>query len=157
MPQLEFSTFASQIFWLTISYGLIYCFVSRYITSAIFAIKNERREKIDSDLQKAKLFMSEIEDVQNALINLRSDILEKEHDIIIEHKKLFDQNALKEEAKSERKLKKSMQNAQISAKDEEDSIRKKLDELCYVHASFLIKKLTGNNVDEELLKGIVKR
>lgn len=152
MPQLEFATFASQIFWLAISYGLIYLFVSKYITTAIFAIKQEREEKIYSDSEKAKLFISEIEDIQNALINLRSEILEKERAILLENKKTFEQNMQKEEAKADRRLKKSMQNVQISANEEIVSMKAKLEELSYFHASFLLKKLIGKNVAEELLK-----
>jgi F-type H+-transporting ATPase subunit b len=152
MPQLEFATFASQIFWLAVSYGLIYLFVTKYITAAIFAIKHEREEKIYSDSEKAKLFMSEIEDIQNALINLRSEILEKERAILLENKKTFEQNMQKEEAKADRRLKKSMQNVQISANEELDLMKIKLEELSYFHASFLLKKLIGKNVAEELLK-----
>ena len=156
MPQLEFATFPSQIFWLAISYGLIYLFVSKYITPTIFALKKEREDKIKLDSQKASLFISESEDIQKSLMSLRAELLEKESAILLESKKAFESNVQKEESKFDRKIKKSVQNAQISVNEEVKSVKEKLDELSNFHASFLIKKLIGKKVDEEVFKKLRK-
>ena len=152
MPQLEFSTFPSQIFWLSIFYGLIYLFVSRYITPAIFSIKRERGEKASIDSQKADLFIAESEGIKKSLLDLQKEFLEKERAILIEYKKDFEINLKKEEAKSERRIKKSIQNAQTSVNEEIEFTKTKLDELSYIHAGFLVKKLTGEQVTDKVLK-----
>ena len=54
MPQLEPSSFISQIFWLTITFLSLWFVMSYFIVPRIASIIDERRQKIDTDIQKAE-------------------------------------------------------------------------------------------------------
>lgn len=54
MPQLDPSSFVSQIFWLTITFLSLLFVMSFFIVPRIASIIDERRQKIDSDIQKAE-------------------------------------------------------------------------------------------------------
>ena len=53
MPQFDPSTFASQIFWLIISFGGLYWALTRFTLPKIAEILEARQSKIDDDLDRA--------------------------------------------------------------------------------------------------------
>ncbi len=53
MPQLDFSVFPSQLFWLSISFFTMLFIMSKLIIPRIAEMINLRKEKIDNYLQKA--------------------------------------------------------------------------------------------------------
>ena len=66
MPQLDTSTFASQIFWLLIGFGLLYSFISNVAAPKIKSLTDRRFEYTD------RL------DTQAHLLNFEAGKLEKE-------------------------------------------------------------------------------
>ncbi|HAD28711.1 MAG TPA: ATP F0F1 synthase subunit B' [Rhodobacteraceae bacterium] len=53
MPQLDFSTFPNQIFWLVVTLIVIYLLMSRVALPRIASVLTERHGAIQSDLDKA--------------------------------------------------------------------------------------------------------
>ena len=56
MPQLEVHTFIPQLFWLAISFALLYWFLSKIATPYLKGIILLRENKIERDLEKAKKY-----------------------------------------------------------------------------------------------------
>ena len=54
MPQLDFSTFPSQAFWLVISFALMWLIMAKMIVPKITDILNQRQRKIDDYLTAAE-------------------------------------------------------------------------------------------------------
>ncbi|GIL39602.1 F0F1 ATP synthase subunit B' [Roseiterribacter gracilis] len=54
MPQFDFSTIPSQIFWLVIAFALMYVLVGRLSFPKIERVVEARAEKIDRDLAEAE-------------------------------------------------------------------------------------------------------
>lgn len=54
MPQLDPSTFSPQLFWLVVSFILLYLLMWRVALPRISGVLQERQERIDDDLQKAE-------------------------------------------------------------------------------------------------------
>ena len=61
MPQLDFSTFLPQIFWLFISLSFLYIVLSRYALPRVSDVIEERKDIIAQDIDSAKKFSSETE------------------------------------------------------------------------------------------------
>lgn len=76
MPQLDFSVFPSQFFWLLVNFGLMLVIMSRFIIPKTAEMINLRKEKIDGDLEKAaeikKKVEATIEKYNKALKNANS-------------------------------------------------------------------------------------
>ena len=53
MPQLDFSVFPSQLFWLSVTFFAMLFVMSKIIIPRIAEMINLRREKIDDDLEKS--------------------------------------------------------------------------------------------------------
>jgi F-type H+-transporting ATPase subunit b len=99
MPQLDFSTFPNQIFWLVVTLGVIYLILSRVALPRIGAVLAERKGAITNDIAAAeelKLKAVEAEAAyEKALADARTEAqriigeakaeIQKELDIATEH------------------------------------------------------------------------
>lgn len=65
MPQLDFSVFPSQLFWLMISFFLMLFIMGKFIIPKTAEMINLRKEKIDSDLEKASEIKLKVEETLN--------------------------------------------------------------------------------------------
>jgi F-type H+-transporting ATPase subunit b len=54
LPQLDISTWPSQMFWLVVLFGAGYLIMAKVVTPSIGAVLEERRIKLDGDLEKAR-------------------------------------------------------------------------------------------------------
>jgi F-type H+-transporting ATPase subunit b len=63
MPQLDVSTFPSQIFWLIVTFAALYFIMARLAMPKIEAIVEERRRRVEGDLEKAAQMKDEAEAV----------------------------------------------------------------------------------------------
>ena len=64
MPQLEqINTYLGQVFWLVVTFGLLYLILWRSALPRIARVINERQERIDDDLQRAGALKEEAEGV----------------------------------------------------------------------------------------------
>lgn len=59
MPQLDFSTYASQLFWLTITFGALYLFLARSALPRLGRVLEERARRISDDLEAAESMQRE--------------------------------------------------------------------------------------------------
>ncbi len=66
MPQLDFSTYSSQVFWLLATFLLLYLLISRSALPRIHEIVEKRRHRIESDLDRAERLSEEATQAQAA-------------------------------------------------------------------------------------------
>jgi F-type H+-transporting ATPase subunit b len=66
MPQLDFSTFPSQLFWLTITFAVLYLLMAKLILPRIESVIGARQSRMDGDLERASRMQSEAEAVMAA-------------------------------------------------------------------------------------------
>lgn len=66
MPQLDPIWFSSQLFWLGVTFVLLYIAMARTIVPTIAGVLQHRREKISNDLEKASVFRKDAEKMEIA-------------------------------------------------------------------------------------------
>jgi F-type H+-transporting ATPase subunit b len=75
MPQLDISTFASQIFWLVVTFGVLYLIMARSALPVIREVLQTRQTRIFEDLRKAEKLKEEAEsaeaDFTSVIVNAR--------------------------------------------------------------------------------------
>ena len=59
LPQLDIVTYSSQIFWLAISFIVLYFLVAKIAMPRIAEVLEERQERIEDDLDKAETLKKE--------------------------------------------------------------------------------------------------
>ncbi len=62
MPQLDFATFAPQLIWLTLVFGILYIIMARVALPRIATVIEERRDRIADDLDTANQLKGQTED-----------------------------------------------------------------------------------------------
>jgi len=121
MPQLDSSSFISQIFWLTVTFLTLWFVMSLFIIPRIAEIIDERRQKIETNIQKAerlnKQAMLSLERYEQSIEQAKKDIDDRI-------------SAEKEQLEASFELKKAEVNQYLNQKiaDNETIIKKEREE-----------------------------
>ncbi len=94
MPQLDTSSYSLQLFWLVVTFSLLYLFVSRVFLPAMSGVIKHRSSKVAMDIAEAekaienhKVLKSEIDII---LSDARSRALGLKADMTLEAKRVVD-------------------------------------------------------------------
>ncbi len=84
MPQFDFTTYSSQVFWLIVCFAILYYFVSKIILPRIHDIISDRSYVINQDLSLAKDLEKQSSDLQIKAAQLRQDAI-SQYQIELDH------------------------------------------------------------------------
>ncbi|MDB3888302.1 F0F1 ATP synthase subunit B [Candidatus Pelagibacter sp.] len=155
MPQLNPEFWVSQIFWLTLTFGILYVVLSKIILPKISVNLELRKSQIQENIGAAE---KQREDSESKL---------KEYDIIISKSKLEAKNIFKDAREKLLKVigsKKEILDKQIDdelkkAEQEIEVLKKvapeKINKIAIETSSELIKKLIGVEVNNSSISAIV--
>ena len=155
MPQLDPEFWISQIFWLTITFGILFLTLSKLILPKISANIESRKLQISDNIEAADRQRKE------------SEIKLKEYDEIIskskiEAKNLFNQardKALKDISIKREFLDQQINDEIIKAEKEIEQLKKdapaKIHKIAIETSSELIQKLIGTEINNSSISAIV--
>ena len=155
MPQLNPEFWISQIFWLTLTFGILYVVLSKLILPKISANLELRKSQIQENIEAAE---KQRENSESKL---------KEYDEIISRSKLeansiFNQareKALKDIGAKREVLDKQIDNEIAEAEKEIDTLRKnapdKINKIAIETSSELLQKMIGTEVNNSSISAIV--
>ncbi|WOF73121.1 F0F1 ATP synthase subunit B' [Parvibaculaceae bacterium PLY_AMNH_Bact1] len=81
MPQLDFATFAPQLIWLTLVFGVLYLVMARVALPRIATVIEERRDRIADDLDTAAQLKSDTDDAIASYETALAEARTKAHSI----------------------------------------------------------------------------
>ena len=121
LPQLDPSTYSSQVIWLVITFVILYVLMAKVALPKIGEVLEERQNKIDENLAKAEELKSQADAAAEAYEKSLSDARTKAHDAIRE---------VKEQAHAEASARQTELNDNLQAKiaESEQAISKARDE-----------------------------
>ena len=143
MPQLDFSTFLPQIFWLFISLTFLYIILSRYALPRVSDVIEERKDIIAQDIDSAKEYSAESEKAIEELNLKLSEAKASSQNLI---------NKSLQDIKEDNEIKKSSLIKEINNEisEAEDKIKEKketaLDEISSISESLAIEMLENLSV-----------
>ena len=155
MPQLNPEFWVSQIFWLIITFGILYIVLSKFILPKISSNLELRKSQIQENIETAEK-QREI-----------SEVKLKEYDEIILKSKLEAKNIFKnarEKIIKDINLKKETLDKQIddeisNAEEEIETLKKdatdKINKIAIETSSDLLKKLIGTEINNSSISAIV--
>ena len=155
MPQLDPEFWISQIFWLTLTFGILYIILAQLILPKISANLELRKSQIQENIEAAE---KQREDSEAKL---------KEYDEVVLKSKLEAKNIFKdarEKALKDINSKKEILDEQINeeikkAEQEIEFLRKsapeKINRIAIDTSSDLIKKLIGTEINSSSISAIV--
>ncbi|MEO1309711.1 MAG: ATP F0F1 synthase subunit B [Pseudomonadota bacterium] len=104
LPQLDTSTYASQIFWLIVTFGVLYWFMSSIALPSIGGVIEERSDRIAADLDAAAELNAEAEAAERGYEQALADAKAKASAIAAETRKGIDEDIAKMQAETEERL-----------------------------------------------------
>ena len=155
MPQLNPKFWISQIFWLTLTFGILYIVLSKLILPKISTNLESRKSKILENIEAAE---KQRED---------SEVKLKEYDEIIYKSKLESRNIFNEARKKvlkdinskkellDKQIDKEIAKAEQEIKSFKDSAPNKINKIAIEISSKLIQKLIGTEVNNSSISAIV--
>ena len=155
MPQLNPEFWISQIFWLILTFGILYVVLSKLILPKISANLESRKSKILENIEAAE---KQREDSEAKL---------KEYDEIISKSKLESRNIFNEARKKalkdinskkevlDKEIDKEITKAEQEIKSFKDSAPNKINKIAIETSSELIQKLIGTEVNNSSISAIV--
>lgn len=128
MPQLDFSTFPNQIFWLIVTLAVLYWVLSRIALPRIASVLSDRQGAITGDLMAAEEFKQKAKEAEaaydKALADARTEAhkiveanraeIQKELDTAIAH---ADSEIAARTAESEKRIREIRESAATDARD----------------------------------------
>ena len=155
MPQLNPEFWVSQIFWLSLTFGILYLVLSKIILPKISANLESRKTQISDNIEAADKQREESE----AKLKEYEKIISKSKS---EAKNIFNQareNALKDINSKKEVLDKQINEEIKKAEDEINQLRKnapaKINKIAIETASELTKKLIGAEINNSSISAIV--
>ena len=107
LPQLDFNTYPSLIFWSVVSLIIGYILMKYLVTPNIKSILNNRETNIQNDLVKAKTSSQETEKIKENIINSQTELKSRSQLIV---------NQALSEAKKEIEIKEKEINQKLNEK-----------------------------------------
>ena len=148
MPQLDFSTFASQIFWLAVTFGLLYFTLARHSLPRVREVLQSRQERIRSDLDKAEESKRQAEAIEleynEALKKARHDASEQINIAKEKHKDLAEAR----HAKLDEMFARQNRETELRVQKMRDDASEELSETVQDLVSVITKKLIGVDVSK---------
>jgi len=155
MPQLNPEFWISQIFWLTLTFGILYLMLSKFILPKISANLEIRKSQILENVEAAEKYREESEQkienynkiIQNSKIESKNYFNQAKEKILkdVGQKKERLDNALSEEIKK----------VEIEIQDLRNKAPDKINKIAIETSSDLIQHLIGTEVNNSSISAIV--
>lgn len=112
LPQLNVETYASQIFWLVITFLILYFLCAKVFLPRLGGIIEERRNRIADDFDQASEFKKQAEDAETAYKKALADARARAAQIAAETKAQIDAEIAEMQAETDRELESEIQAAE---------------------------------------------
>lgn len=155
MPQLDPSTYTSQIFWLLICFFCLMFIMSKFIVPKISGIRQQRENKIDTYLRKAELVQQKTEAAIKRYEEALNDATKKANQSLQATREELDEMISQRQAELDKKLKKQLQQGETEiAKGKEEAL-KEIKSVSSEIAMEILTKLEINKIKPSELKTII--
>ena len=146
MPQLNFDTFASQIFWLVLTFTVLYFMLSRILLPKIHLVLENRQSKIAHDIDRAEKLQLEAEEARQSYEKALKASREKAQALIGESAALMEKSSAARHAELDAKLEKQLASAEANISVAKEQALARLAPVAKELTQEIVEKLTGQKL-----------
>lgn len=157
MPQLDVSTFSSQIFWLIICFATLYFLLSRRALPRISEILEARQDRIAADLDQAQRLRREAE---AALLAYEQGVAKAQgeaHALIAEVQGRLQAEAAERQAELDRQLTKQLAEAEAQIAATKERALAEIEDAALGAARAAAARLAGVEVSEKVARTALRQ
>ena len=148
MPQLDPSTFATQLVWLIITFVILYLILWKSALPRIASILQDRQERIDDDLEKAEKLQKEAEIALEDYQRIVSDGRRKAQEIIREASQKMAIETTQRQNTLTEKLAKNANKAETRIQNAKNEALKNIESVVSDIAQATAHRLTGLQISK---------
>jgi len=148
-PPFDASSFPSQIFWLALTFGVLYLFMSRMILPRIGGTIEKRSGTISQDLEEASRLSERASTAQETLEKELAEARAKARATAAQAKSDIEAEIAAETAKVEAEVETRLTKAASRIADVRNAAMKNVEEVAASTASAIVDKLAGLDVSDE--------
>jgi F-type H+-transporting ATPase subunit b len=127
LPQMDISTFPSQIFWLIVTFSILYVFMWKFVIPKLRITIEERRDKISNDINEAEKLKSEAEEILNKYKSKMTSSNQDAVKIIAEAKKQSDEYTEKVKRDNKSKVSAMIEESNIKIAEQEEKSKSEIE------------------------------
>ena len=152
LPQLDVSTFPSQIFWLIVAFGTLYYLMTRKALPRLTDILEARQERIASDLDRAATLRAEAEEALQRYQQVVTAAQTKAAERLKEVQDRLSAEAAQKQAGLEADLDRKLADAEQRIKAAKDAAMGEIQSVAVEVAQTAVRRLTSLEVSEGEVK-----
>ncbi len=156
MPQLDVSTFTSQIFWLLICFFSMMFIMSKFIIPKIADIMEQRQRKIDGYLNKASQFKQEAEATLKKYQDALAQATAKANKSLSDTKEEMNQLITQRQTELEASLQKKIKDGEKEINQEKEKALKEVKAISEKLSMEVIKKIGITTIQASDIKATIK-
>ena len=155
MPQLDPKYWISQVFWLVLTFGILYILISKYFLPKIKKNLDDRENKIKNDLEEAKNLKDLAEQKQSEyqliLRNAKKEVLK----IFLDSKNKLNKEIQAKKNNIEREIDTELAKANEEITALKNSSVKDIHKISEDLASKIIEEISGDKLNESSIKAAI--
>ncbi len=156
LPQLDFTTYSSQIFWMFISFGILYLFFAKKTLPEVSGVLESRREKIESDLDNAQRLKEDAYEAQAAYEESLSEAREKASALFKDTEETIKTLTADKNEAFKKKAAKKIEDTEKSVLAAKDAVLTDTHAIAAEIASIAAQKIVGVSTDINKAKSLVE-
>ena len=147
-PPLDATTFAPQLVWLALTFAVLYIVLSRVALPRVSEVIEERRDRIQRDLDAAERLKSETEKALAGYEKALSDARSNASSMARESREALNAEITAEQAKVENQISEKVADAEKRIAQTRDKALANVDEIALGTAGAIVSRLLDQDVTE---------
>jgi len=152
MPQLDFSTWPSQLIWLAITFLVLYILIAKFALPKIGGTIEQRQNRIATDLDEAQRLKDDTEKAIAAYEAALAEAKAKAHVIAQEARDVLHAEIDEERTKLDAQLNARMVEAESRITKTKDAALKNVEQVAADTAAEIVKQLIGTKTSAAAVK-----
>ena len=155
MPQFAIETWVGQIFWLFLTFGVMYFILSKFILPKIGQGLTDRGDRIADDLDEASRMQQQAAQAQADYEQALADAKAKAHNIAETTRKSVDEELEAEAVKTDEQFARKQAEADDRIRTIKTAALSKIDDVAGDTVGEIIAKLTGVKTSSARVKSAI--
>ena len=156
-PPLDATTFAPQLFWLALTFGLLYVLLKRFALPRVGEILDERQARIQRDLDKAEGLKVETQQALAGYEQSLSDARGRAQGIASDVRNKLMQEVDGERAKIDAEIARQAADAEARIDGSKQKALSNVNDIATDTASAIVAKLLGKEVSRDEIQSALSR
>ena len=158
MPQLEITTFPSQIFWLVVSFLMLYLIMSRIIIPRISFVIKKRETEIKNNVHIAEQIYEDTKIINDEFEKIKKETQEEARTIINNLKEITSKKIIENTELLKKNLEKKLKKSEKEIFKKKNKALKNINKISLNISHEIIKKVLSNkSIKKKQLVTLIKK